>query len=79
MLSYNNIKMYIKNLKNLVIILIPILSGIILIQNPIMVTFASPAPVTDSNVSSFAADSNMTGNDGFANRRTRSNCQTFIR
>lgn len=57
--------MYMKNLKKLVFILIPILSVVILIQNPVMVALASPVPTTNPNVASPASNSNMTGNEGF--------------
>ena len=55
--------MRVKNLKKLIFILIPIMSVAILIQNPVMVALASPA--ANSNVSSFAGNSPMGGNEGF--------------
>ena len=45
--------------------MIPILSVVVLIQNPVMVALASPVPTTNPNVSSSASNSNMTGNEGF--------------
>lgn len=57
--------MYMKNLKKLVFILIPILSVVILIQNPLMVALASPVPTTNPNVASSVSNSSMTGNEGF--------------
>ena len=57
--------MNIEKLRKLVFILIPILSVAILIQNPVMVAFASPVPPTNPNVDSSASTSNMTGNEGF--------------
>lgn len=53
-----------KNLKKLVFILIPIMSLVILIQNPVMVALASPASNSNSNVASFAGNSTMGGNEG---------------
>ena len=57
--------MYTKKLKKLVFILIPILSVVILLQNPAMEALASPASTTNPNVATSASNSNMTGNEGF--------------
>lgn len=57
--------MYTEKLKKLVFILIPVLSVVILIQNPVMVALASPASTADPNVVTTASTANTTGNEGF--------------
>ncbi len=57
--------MSMENLKKSVFILIPILTVVILIQNPVMVALASPASDSNSNVASFAGNSTMGGNESF--------------
>jgi hypothetical protein len=57
--------MSMKNLKKLVFMLIPIMSMVILIQNPVMVALASPASNSNSNGAPLAGNSPMGGNEGF--------------